>query len=405
MKILQVNSVYKKGSTGKIISDIHTVLKERNYESVVCYGRGEKFYESSVYKTSSEISAKWSALSARITGIPYASSYYSTSELINVINKEKPDIVHLQCINGFFVNIYKLLNFLKRENIKTVLTLHAEFMYTGSCGHAFECEKWKSGCGKCPQLWEATKSLFFDRTDTAWLKMRDAFKDFHNLTIVSVSGWLEDRAKQSPILRNKKFVTIENGIDTENVFHRVSYEHIKKKLELGNEKILLHVTSNFSDNIEDIKGGHYIIDLANRLKDENIKILVIGRRNNQLKLPNNIIYVGVTNNQKELAAFYSLADLSIITSRRETFSMPCAESLSCGTPVVGFRAGAPEAISLKEYSEFVEYGNMDELEKVVRNWIGKKPNLTSSISEIASQHYSKERMGERYIAVYKELLK
>ena len=45
MKILQVNSVYKKGSTGKITYDLHKGLLARGEESVVCYGRGAQYRE------------------------------------------------------------------------------------------------------------------------------------------------------------------------------------------------------------------------------------------------------------------------------------------------------------------------------------------------------------------------
>ena len=45
MKVLQVNCVYKKGSTGKIVYDIHTELKYRVIASIVCYGRGKKINE------------------------------------------------------------------------------------------------------------------------------------------------------------------------------------------------------------------------------------------------------------------------------------------------------------------------------------------------------------------------
>lgn len=41
--------------------------------------------------------------------------------------------------------------------------------------------------------------------------------------------------------------------------------------------------------------------------------------------------------------------------------MVTAESLCCGTPVVGFKAGAPEQIAIKEFSEFVEYGDLNSL--------------------------------------------
>jgi len=200
MKILQVNCVYKRGSTGKIVYDIHRGLQEQDIESIVCYGRGQKVHESNVYKISSEVLAKLNALRARITGLQYNGSSVATNKLINIIKKEKPNIVHLHCINGYFVNIYRLFDFFKNNKIKTVLTLHAEFMYTGNCGYAYECEKWITGCGNCPQLWNATKSYRFDRTHSSWIRMKNAFDGFDTLKIISVSQWLKSRAKQSPIM-------------------------------------------------------------------------------------------------------------------------------------------------------------------------------------------------------------
>lgn len=399
MKILQVNCVYKRGSTGKIVDDIHTCLQEKGHKSIVCYGRGQTEATPGVYKVSSEIGAKMHALYARVAGIQYSSSPLATRRLLHIIKKEKPDVVHLHCINGYFVNIYRLLEYLKNNDIKTVLTLHAEFMHTGSCGHAFDCERWKIGCGECPQLWAATKSLFFDRTAEAWQRMAHAFAEFDNLRITSVSGWLEDRAKQSPFLEDKQFRIVENGIDTNNIFFPREFESLKSRHGLNNEKIILHTTANF---MSEIKGGKYVVELARRMLHENVKFIVIGYNGNKVAdLPNNIILIPHTDDQQELAQYYSLADLTVLTSRRETYSMPCAESLACGTPVVGFIAGGPETISLKDYSEFVEYGDMDALEVTVRKWIDAKVDLSDILAKEAIEHYSKERMCNRYIEVYK----
>ena len=127
MKILQVNCVYNKGSTGKIVHDIHTELQKRGIDSVVCYGRGKRVQEPNVYKTSGELYAKANNLWSRVTGLMYGGCFFSTSRLIAIIKKEQPDVVHLHCINGYFVNIYRLITWLKKSRIKTVLTLHAEF--------------------------------------------------------------------------------------------------------------------------------------------------------------------------------------------------------------------------------------------------------------------------------------
>ncbi|MBO7293300.1 MAG: glycosyltransferase, partial [Clostridia bacterium] len=214
MKVLQVNCVYKKGSTGKIVHDIHTELEKRGIESVVCYGRGARIREPHVYKTCPEWYSKLQNLLSRFTGLMYGGCLFSTAKLIRTIKKEKPDIVHLHCINGYFVNIYRLVTWLKRSGIKTVLTLHAEFMHTANCGYALDCEKWKSGCGKCPRLRRETKSFLFDRTHASWRKMKKAFEGFgEDLIITSVSPWLMERAQDSPILVDRRHVTVLNGLD------------------------------------------------------------------------------------------------------------------------------------------------------------------------------------------------
>ena len=107
MKVLQINCVYNNGSTGKITYNIHTELLKYGIESVVCYGRGEKNKEPNIYKISSEFYAHLNQIRARVTGIIYGGCWLSTQKLIYIIKNEKPDIVHLQCINGYFVNIYK----------------------------------------------------------------------------------------------------------------------------------------------------------------------------------------------------------------------------------------------------------------------------------------------------------
>lgn len=403
MKVLQVNCVYNNGSTGKIVYDIHRGLQEKDIESIVCYGRGEIINEPKVYKTSSEVLAKINALRSRITGLQYNGSIIATNKLINIIKQQQPDVVHLHCINGYFVSIYRLFEFLKNKNIKTVLTLHAEFMHTGSCGHALECNKWMTGCGNCPQLYNATKSYLFDRTDSAWMRMKTAFEGFDSLKIISVSPWLQDRASQSPIMQGHDFDVICNGIDTKDIFHPCEFQHLKERHNLKDEKILLHVTASFSLHENDIKGGSYIVKLAERLKEENIKLIVVGGQDLTISLPENVINVGRIKNQKELAAYYSMADLTVLTSKRETFSMICAESLSCGTPIVGFKAGAPETIALQEYSKFVEYGDLKKLEETVLSWIQKKHHFRGDITTEASNVYSKEKMSEEYLKIYENI--
>ena len=66
MKILQINCVFKNGSTGKIVYDIHTFLSLKKEKSVVCYGRGRKIKEPGIYKTCEEWYAKLNNLGSRL---------------------------------------------------------------------------------------------------------------------------------------------------------------------------------------------------------------------------------------------------------------------------------------------------------------------------------------------------
>ena len=103
-----------------------------------------------------------------------------------------------------------------------------------------------------------------------------------------------------------------------------------------------------------------------------------------------------------LAAYYSMADLSVIASERETFSMPVAESLCCGTPVVGFKAGAPEQIALREYSAFVEYGDTDALYVAMQQMLCRSFDR-ERIAENAAERYGSENMVAEYVRLYDEM--
>lgn len=405
MKVLQVNCVYKKGSTGKIVYDLHTEFINKGIDSVVCYGRGKNFNERGIYKTCGELYSKFNNLLSRVTGIMYGGCVYSTAKLIKIIRQETPDIVHLQCINGYFVNIYKLVEWLKKNNIPTVATLHADFMFTGGCGYSVDCNQWNNhaGCGYsgCPRWRSETGSVFFDRTHTMWEKMNHSFEGFVKLTVVSVSPWLEERAKRSVIFKDKYNISILNGVDTV-VFHTYDTTELKTKLGLNDKKVIFHATACFSPDKNHLKGGYYVLELAKKLKNKNIVILVAGRYESIEKAPDNIIFLGSVTNQEELAQYYSMADVTLLTSKRETFSMVTAESLCCGTPLVGFFAGGPESIALEKYSTFVQYGDVDALQKAVLNEI--KTEKSADIETFAHNKYSKQRMVNNYIACYENLL-
>ena len=180
MRVLQINVVYKSGSTGKIVASLHNYLLKKDIESFVLYGRGFTSNDSNAIKICSNLFARWHKFSSFFLGNMYGGNSLSTRKAIRVIKKINPDVIHLHCLNGDFVNIYKLLSWIKTNNISTILTLHAEFMFTGNCSHSFECEQWKNGCADCPRPFKSSRRPFKVTVSRAWNKMRKAFDGFEN---------------------------------------------------------------------------------------------------------------------------------------------------------------------------------------------------------------------------------
>ena len=80
----------------------------------------------------------------------------------------------------------------------------------------------------------------------------------------------------------------------------------------------------------------------------------------------------------------------------------CVESLCCGTPVFGFKAGAPEMISLPEYSFFFDQGDTEALAQALQEYCSSEPFHAMSICELARKQYAKDVMFENYFELYQK---
>lgn len=399
MKIVQVNCLYGVGSTGKIVASLYHFMKNQGDEPYVLYGVGKKRKDDHLIRTTPQIVRKLQALRSRITGYPFGGCVWGTAVALSALKRIRPDVVHIQCANCYMVNLYRLLDFLKKEDIPTVITNHAEFMFTGGCAHAVDCNKWLTGCYECDKIGAGyPPTFFFDRTYREWKLLKEIYQDFGHLTICCVSDWLRDRARRSPFFKGYPVVTVLNGVDTE-VFHYRCGSNLKLKLGLLNTRIVIHVTPNFYNPN---KGGLHVLEMAKRFPD--VTFIIVGSDAPKGIGLRNCHFMGRILDQNLLACFYSMADVCLLTSLRETYSMVCAESLCCGTPVVGFYAGGPETIALHEYSTFVDQGNDDFLEKALCDMLAQAFRK-DELSKTATGIYSSADMCRNYYKIYDDLTK
>lgn len=410
MKVIQVNCMYKRGSTGKIVFDLHNKILSSGYKDYVYYGRGQSDRMNNSTKISKfcyEIEAHIHHFFVKYFGVlRYGGNIIPTNRVIKAIDKQKPDIVHIHCINCYCVNIYKLLSYLGLKNIKTVITHHAEFLYTGNCPHAYDCTKWQelNGCNNCPNLEEATGTKFVDKSHLSWLEMKKAFDTFRQdgCVNVAVSPWVKSRIEQSVIAKRFDCVVINNGVDT-TLFRYKKNESLILK---GNfNTTVLYVTASFTLDHNDLKGGWMLIELAKMMPNIRFVVVCLHNHVDENILPDdNIQLWGTAKNSEELVSLYSAADVTLILSKRETYSMVTAESLCCGTPVVGFKAGGPESIAINDYCYFVEYGDLSGIQNSI-NRINNRHIDKKEIEQVASKKYSNSMMLDNYLDLYRYMCK
>lgn len=404
MKILIANWVYGWGSTGFIVRDL--VRELRGMGHVVFAATAEKHGEDAqvkVFATQRERNFFWRL--GRL-GLPkFGGSKVAAKRLIAQIEEERPDVVNLHLLHCHTIDLYYLLRYLGMHNVKTVVTNHAEVYYTGNCEHAYECRRWiEYQCKGCPDKKRVTGAFVFGNPHHNWNLMRKAISYFKpgNLYFTAVSPWLRDRFLMSPITKGFGCDAVLNGLDTKVFYPREKNPRIAEKI--GVEDYVLHVTANFNPlDVDGVKGSSYLVKLAEAMPEQKFVVVATDTKNTD-NLPHNMHIWGKAKDQNELAELYSAAKLTVIVSRRETFSMVTAESLCCGTPVVGFKAGGPESIAIPEASEFVEQREVNALADAIFALSTKDINC-KALSEKARDKYCSSTMAKGYLSAYEKLLK
>ena len=396
MKVLQINAVYGILSTGRICLELHDFLEENGHKCVTIYGNSKGDYQDTIY-VGNFFSRKFHALLSRVTG---KIGYYSKNQTIKVISyieTFKPDIVHLHNLHANFISIPFLLDYLGKNNIPTVVTMHDCFFYTGACTHytVNNCYKWEKNCYDC-KFNDLT--WFFDKTEKMFDDKKKLFNAIKCLSIVGVSDWITKEAKTSPIFESAKIIKrIYNGIDL-SVFKRKE-SGFKKEFGIENKKIILGVAGGWSN-----RKGLDVFCKLNDLLGEDEKIVLVGNVKTD-NLPSSIIHIPTTNNVEQLVDIYNTADVFVQASREETFGKVVAEALACGIPVVTNNSTAnPELVD--ERCGIIVYDfNLEKIYKAIKEvFKNGKEYYSDKCIEFAKEHCEKSENLKLYLKLYEEII-
>ena len=390
--------------------DIHKILTEQGYDSYVCWGRGRSANNDHEIVIADNIGVKFHGIYTRLLDKTGFASRRATKKLLRRLDEIKPDIIHLHNIHGYYLNVELLFNYIREHNINVVWTLHDCWPMTGHCAwfDMCGCEKWKTGCFNCEQLGTYPASKGFDNSKWNWNKKKALFTDL-NLTIVTPSQWLKDIVMNS-YLKNYSCEVINNGIDL-SIFKPAENSEIKKaqkKYDLDDRKIVLGVASEWTPR----KGLLDFIKLSEMMQD--IQFVVVGLTEGQLKeMPKNIRGIKRTENQMELAALYTIANVFFNPTYEDNFPTTNLEALACGTPVITYdTGGSPEEIrNIKTSSgmtvgEIIRKRNCQEtdLNEVVNRltkWL-ETDNKKLQPFEYSSNLDSKQCF-DNYLALYEKI--
>ena len=209
---------------------------------------------------------------------------------------------------------------------------------TGHCAYAGPCERWRTGCGACPDL-ATHPSLPLDTTRFLW-RMKQRIYARARPTIVAPSRWLEGIARASPLFAGLSIRRIPNGVDR-TVFRAVPSAAAREVLGLPPDRpIVLFSAQVLDDNTR--KGSADAIAACRALAGRaefDLALVGIGGESWRSRVPQRVHTLGYIREDRLLAAAYAAADVTVAPSTVENLSNSILESLACGTPVVATDSG------------------------------------------------------------------
>jgi len=315
---------------------------------------------------------------------------------------EKPDILHLHNLHGNYFDL-RYLPQLSKE-IPTIINLRDMWLLTGHCAYSKGCERWKNGCGNCPDL-SIYPSIRVDSTRKNFKTKNDIFKK-SKLYLTTPSVWLKEQISHS-FLSIFPIKVIPNGIDL-SIFKPGSRIAARKKLNLPEDaKIILSILHN------EFKNKDLIFETINKIAVEhNIDYVHINlqREKQPNVISNNIktVFPAFVKDPNIMALYYQASDLFIHSASGEIFGRTIAEAMACELPVVGMDNQAVSELIEDSVTGFlVPYGDTDlmaqRISEILKN-INISSNFGGNALQVANNKFDLNIQSASFIEWYKEIL-
>jgi glycosyltransferase involved in cell wall biosynthesis len=339
LRVLHV-TLSSSGGAGIACLRLHRALSDLNIDSRVLV-RESAGKDAGVH-TASPKQSRWRMRIDQLPLLRYPNRKIFAWWSVNWLNRGPrpgfadwdPDIVHAHWIGDGYVPI----EWLASTGKPFVWTMHDMWPFTGGCHYSRDCDRFRAGCGACPQLGSLAPHDLSYRSAAkkakAWGATRGVF--------VSPSVWLAETAKESRVLRDTRVEVIPNGIDGE-LFKPGDISEARKRLGLPMDEHV--VLTGAMGAVRDERKGFQLLTAALRIcretgRAEKWRLVVFGADTgpdeSTIGIP--VTYLGSVRSESDLPVAYRAANVFAMPSLQDNLPNTVVEALACGKPVVGFRA-------------------------------------------------------------------
>ena len=342
----------------------------------------------------------------------------ATWRLLDLV-PDRPDVIHAHNLHGSYFDL-RALPWLSRQ-APLVLTLHDAWLLSGHCSHSFACERWRIGCGSCPDL---TIYPSVNRDGTAFnFRRKRAIYAASRLYVAAPSHWLMDRVRQSMLM--------DGAVATRVIPHGVNLSVFRPpegaagraaaRAVLGvpdNARVLLFVASGIRENRwKDYRTLRAAIALvADRLPQTPVLFLALGEDAPPERVgAAEIRFVPYQSEPAKVARYFQAADLYVHAAHADTFPTTVLEALACGVPVVATAVGGiPEQVKPLEpglggeaTGMLTPPGDAESLAAATVTLLaddGLRRRLSVNAAADARRRFDHDRQASDYLAWYGECL-
>ena len=418
-KVLVVNTADRGGGTERFAWLLFKGLEQRGIEAWLVVGQ----------KLSDDPRVTWFWSSRFIRYRPYRTFWYSrvlpglrkfdhtlglecfhyplSARLLDITGSP-PDVVLACNLHGDYFDLRELAKLSRK--IPVVVRPGDGWLGTGHCAIPASCERWRTGCGRCPDL-ARPPAVRHDLTRLNWWRKRRIYRSAH-WSVVAPSAWQMQRLDQS-ILRYAVGPrrVIGNGVD-QTIFSRGSRAESRNVLKLRQDTVIGLLVANLGPNspskdFSTLRAA--LLRLSSKAKLPPLEILIVGG-----KAPSEMLgavpvhwhpYCALP---EKLAHYYRAADFLINPALEETFSNANAEAMCCGLPILANRVAAiPESVIDGKTGLLVPPANIEALTAALDR-LAHDDSLRQRLSHAAAGHakqaFSLDLMIDRYLELFDDLI-